>query len=165
MILTTILIMMAAIAPGADNVNDARAIAAEIARVAADRHEAAVMVVVAWRESAFRASAVGDGGLARCAFQLHGAPRSVLTDLRQCTELAAERLRASAAACPSAPLAAFASGTCERGRKISAWRMQEVAHVERAAQKASLKAADDLRLPEHVLADRSEPVGGDLVIR
>ncbi len=61
------------------------------------------MVVVAWRESAFRANAVGDGGLARCAFQLHGAPRSVLTDLHKCTELAATRLRASALACPSAP--------------------------------------------------------------
>lgn len=137
MVLTTVLMMMAAIAPDAENTNDARAIASEIARVAVDSHEAAIMVVVAWRESAFRSNAVGDGGLARCAYQLHNAPRSVLTDLRQCTELAAERIRASAAKCRSAPLAAFASGTCERGRKLSAWRMQEVAHVEKVALKAS----------------------------
>ena len=138
MILTTVLLMMAAIAPDAENTNDARALAGEIARVSVDTHEAATMVVVAWRESAFRANAVGDGGLARCAFQLHGAPRSVLTDLHECTELAATRLRASALACPSAPLASFASGTCDRGRKLSAWRMQEVAHVEKAALKATL---------------------------
>jgi hypothetical protein len=140
MILTTVLIMMAAIAPDAENTHDARAIADEIARVSVDTHEAAIMVVVAWRESAFRAGAVGDGGLARCAYQLHNAPRSVLTDLRECTELAAERIRASEVACPSAPLAAFASGTCERGRKLSAWRMQEVAHIEKVALRASSTA-------------------------
>jgi hypothetical protein len=100
-----------------------RAVALEIARVARTPLEAAVLVVMAWEEARLIPDAIGDGGKARCAYQLWGAPLSVLRDLRQCTEIAYARLMASWAACPESPIAMYASGSCKRGTRLSARRM------------------------------------------
>lgn len=62
---------------------------------------------------------VGDQGRARCVMQLHAAPRAVLTDARICVRIGLARLRASAALCPDAPLAAYAGAPC--GSRRAAW--------------------------------------------
>jgi hypothetical protein len=100
-----------------------RAIALEISKVARTPIEAAVLVVMAWEESRLIPNAIGDHGRARCAFQLQHASVDVLTDLRKCVEVAHDRLVASAEACPDAPLAVYASGSCGLARKLSARRM------------------------------------------
>jgi hypothetical protein len=139
MTLAAILLMMRLLA-GRDDVHDARAIAGEILQQAGSLHEAAVLVDTAWRESAFRASVVSRDGRDLCAYQLRDAPRIVLSDLVECTERAIAKLRSSAEACPEAPLAAYATGTCSdpRGRRLSGWRMREVARIERAAADSGL---------------------------
>jgi len=116
-------IVLAVISEPIDQRMAPRAIALEIARVAQTPLEAAVMAVTSWEESRHMPDAVGDSGRARCAFQLQHAPISVLRDLRQCTEIAYERVMASWRACPNAPLAIYASGRCVRGTRLSARRM------------------------------------------
>src|ERR1700676_1421557 len=96
-----------------------RALALEIARVSRTPLEAAVRVKMAWEESRLIPNAIGDGGKSLCALQVqrNGLPHAVwlstLTDLRKCVEVADERLRASAADCPDAPLSSYAAGTCK----------------------------------------------------
>jgi len=104
-----------------------RSLALEISKVARTPLEAAVMVETAWQEGRLIPNAIGDHGRARCVYQLWGAPLSVLTDLRDCVERAHDRLVASAEACPDAPLAVYASGSCGRARKLSARRMRAAA--------------------------------------
>ena len=94
-----------------------------------ERRTVALLVAVAYRESTFKVDAVGDKGQSVCAFQiLHGA-RSLLTDVRACTDAGYVQLAASVLACPAHPLAPYARGTCEseEGRRISADRMR-IAH-------------------------------------
>lgn len=91
-----------------------------------ERRTLALMVAVAYRESTFKADAIGDHGRSVCAFQiLHGA-RSLLTDVRACTDAGYTQLAASVRACPGHPVAPYARGTCESedGRRISADRMR-----------------------------------------
>ncbi len=88
---------------------------APAAAIAAEAHtwdEVTWAVGVAFRESSNRLGAVGDQGRALCAMQLHAAPREVLTDARLCVRIGLARLRASAALCPSSPLAAYAGAPC-----------------------------------------------------
>ena len=91
---------------------DVDALAAAIAAEAHTWDEATFAVGVAFRESSNRLGAVGDQGRALCAMQLHAAPREVLTDARLCVRIGLARLRASAALCPSSPLAAYAGAPC-----------------------------------------------------
>jgi hypothetical protein len=141
--LATVLFMMSILTHAAGNstppekVHDARDIAEQIADKAADLHEAAMLVELAWRESAFTANAVSKDHRDLCTFQVRDAPRSVLTDLEQCTDLAIERLRASVKAGPDAPLAVYARGRCNSvvGREFSRWRMREVHMLEDLAEK------------------------------
>jgi hypothetical protein len=136
--LATVLMMMsvltkaAGISKSPESIHDARAIAELIAERAADVHEAAMLVELAWEESAFTANAVSKDGHDLCAYQLRDAPRSVLTDLGWCTDLAIERLRVSVQNCPNAPLAIFSRGSCNssRGRWFSEWRMRKVRRIE-----------------------------------
>lgn len=91
-----------------------------------ERRTVALLVAVAFRESTFKADAIGDHGRSVCAFQiLHGA-RSLLTDVRACTDAGYTQLAASVRACPGHPVAPYARGTCESedGRRISADRMR-----------------------------------------
>ena len=90
-----------------------RSIALEISRVAKTPIEAAVMVRTAWDEGRFIPGAVNPVDGSMCAFQLQLVPRSVLTDLRECTERAYAKIVASMKKCTKAPLAAYLSGNCD----------------------------------------------------
>jgi hypothetical protein len=91
----------------------------------------AVLLVIAREESRFRRDAVGDGGKSLGVFELKGTSRHDAFDLRAAARIAYARLRESAAACPDAPLAVYASGSCTNrtGRRISAQRMAEARKV------------------------------------
>lgn len=67
---------------------------------------------MAFREGSFRLNVVGDGGRARCVYQLHHAPVAVLTDADLCTKIALQRFRDSRKLCPQAPLASYAGAKC-----------------------------------------------------
>jgi hypothetical protein len=121
-------LVMAVITEPIDQRMAPRAIALEIARVSRTPLEAAVRVEMAYEESRLIPDRVGDGGKSRCAFQLQRAPISVLTDLRQCAEIADVRLRQSARDCPDAPLSSYASGGCN-AVKLSARRMSAASRL------------------------------------
>jgi hypothetical protein len=129
-------LMMAAIYPNGDHVHDAQDIGEEIARTDPTLFEAAMLVETAFRESAFERSAVGPDGRDLCAYQLRDAPRTVLVDLRQCTEIALSRLRYSISHCPDHPLAIYAGGACDSvvGLKFDRWRMVEVMRIFHVAE-------------------------------
>ena len=133
MVLSLIYLMMAALYHGGDHVHDAQEIGAEIARTDASPIEAAMLVELAFRESAFERAAISRDGRDLCAYQLRDAPRSVLTDLRQCTEMALSRLRYSEDHCPSHPLAIYVAGSCSSpsGVRLDRWRMCEVRRIYR----------------------------------
>ena len=95
--------MMAALYPDGDHVHDAQDIGEEIARTDPTLFEAAMLVETAFRESAFERAAIGPDGRDLCAYQLRDAPRTVLVDLRQCTEIALDRLRYSYHHVPRSP--------------------------------------------------------------
>ena len=104
--------------------SDTDALAEAIAQEARTWGEVVLAVGVAFREGSNRLGVVGDQGRALCTMQLHRVPRAVLTDARLCIRIGLERIRASAALCPSAPLAAYAGLRCgdERAARISADR-------------------------------------------
>lgn len=126
-------VWMAALDPGHPHADLAEAIAdvatseAPLFKGDDDRiRTAAYMTAVAWRESNFKLDALGDFGRARCAFQLHGAPKEVLTDARLCTSIALERMRSSMRSCGAENLLGiYASGKCssEAAKRISRDRM------------------------------------------
>jgi hypothetical protein len=103
-----------------------RAVALEIAREAETVEEAAVFAVMAWEEGRLMPDALGDQGRSRCVYQLQRVAWSVLRDLRECTRIAAGRIRQSMRACVDAPLAVYASGNCWHARLLSARRMARV---------------------------------------
>lgn len=86
--------------------------------------EATMLVAIAYREGSNRLGVVGDNGRALCVFQLHHAPRAVLTDAGACTRIALHSLRASSRLCPATPLAAYAGAPCgsETAQRISSDR-------------------------------------------
>ena len=128
---TIVYLMMAAIYPNGDHVHDAQDIGAEIALTDATPYEAAMMVELAFRESAFERAAVSRDRRDLCAYQLRDAPRTVLVDLRQCTELALARLRYSIVRCPDHPLAIYTGGACNSvvGLRFDRWRMAEARRI------------------------------------
>lgn len=91
---------------------DVDALAAAIVAEARTWDEVTWAVGVAFREGSNRLGVVGDNGRALCVMQLHAAPREVLTDARLCVRIGLARLRASAALCPSTPLASYAGAPC-----------------------------------------------------
>jgi len=102
------------------------AIAAEATAdpVAGDQmHTAALLLVVAFRESGYRVNVQGDGGKS-CGLYQTPCPRTP-HDAPGQTHLALALLRQSFAACPDFPLAPYASGSCSSpaGRRISSARI------------------------------------------
>ncbi len=93
------------------------------------RHCAALLVVMAARESGYQLAAVGDGGLAKGPFQVHDAIAP--TTWREAVDRYLLIVRRSMKACPDHPLAVLASGTCtnKAGRAISASRIAEAKRV------------------------------------
>ena len=90
-----------------------------------ERRTIALMVAVSYRESTFKLDAVGDHGRSVCAFQILNGSRSLLTDVRACTNEGYTQLAASVRACPAHPVAPYARGKCSSpsSRAISADRM------------------------------------------
>lgn len=150
---TFVLGAMLSLAPGRDHDELAAAVAlvAETrpALFADDRDRrktAALLVAVAFRESSLRLDAVGDGGRARCAFQLWSAPREVLTDAVLCTQIAHDRLRESFKVCgPDNLLGLYAAGprgcALPKARRISADRL--------ALARRLVGGASDVRYGRH----------------
>jgi hypothetical protein len=101
-------LVMASLAP----TGDVPALAHAIATSGATWDEATMLVAIAFREGSNRLGVVGDNGRALCVFQLHHAPREVLTNAGACTRIALHSLRASVRLCPASPLAAYAGAPC-----------------------------------------------------
>lgn len=93
------------------------------------RHCAALLVVMAQRESGGQLGAVGDGGKAHGPFQVHSA--AMPKTWRDAVEEYLPIVLRSMQACPEHPLAMLASGTCtnKAGRAISAARILEAKRV------------------------------------
>lgn len=93
--------------------------------------DASVLVEMGFRESSWLPMQVGDHHRALCEYQLQNAPIDVLWDLDLCTRIAYQRLRQSAIACPDAPIAPYAGGSCRNrtARRISAARMREADRI------------------------------------
>ncbi|WP_394835826.1 hypothetical protein LVJ94_02720 [Pendulispora rubella] len=85
-----------------------------------------LLVATAYGESRFRPDAVGDHGQSRGLYGRWGARAKVLDPVIE-TRLAMSNMRTSMEACerlpPSERLAAYASGSCAKGRGISRARM------------------------------------------
>lgn len=118
-----------------------------VADVGATRYEASWLAAIAFRESSFRADAVGDHGSSFGAWQIH-LPRGartregftgadLLEDVHASAREALRQLRASLHVCKALPeserLSLYARGSCasERGRKLSRdrWWVREKAKV------------------------------------
>ncbi|WP_394847388.1 hypothetical protein LZC95_07975 [Pendulispora brunnea] len=88
---------------------------------------AALLVAVSWYESRFNPRALGDGGRSWGLFQMRGggpryfdpviAARGALRAMRTSLDACSDQL-------PADRLAAYASGSCARGRRESRARMQ-----------------------------------------
>lgn len=157
-----VVIAMAAQLPTQDfRDDDLRASAVEIARAVTEAPrplfktrelDAAVMLVTDYAEARFVKGAVGDGGSALCEFQLHEAPRSVLTDLAQCVDEGYKRIQLSIRMCPSAPLAQYIGGcTRKSARWQSNLRLGIARHILAEAQKRR-----EFRSPAHLVRDMVE---------
>jgi hypothetical protein len=138
--------------------DDVRAASVEIAHVVTEtprplfktrEFDAAVLLTTAFAEARFVHDAIGDGGGALCMFQLHEAPRSVLTDVAECTREGYARIRLSIRICPSAPLAQYIGG-CNRtsARWQSSLRLSIARHILAEAQKRR-----EFRSPAHLVRD------------
>ena len=85
------------------------------------KRTAALLVAVAWAESKFDQEAKGDGGKACTAWQVHAGNRcsTLVSDVTEAAREARERMRYSLRTCRLRPhhqkLAAYCSGSCERG--------------------------------------------------
>lgn len=144
-LLQSLHLMAALIAPSAPHTFQAERVMAEIAHVvgeskttvfATKEQDAAVMLEQAWSESSFKANAVGDHGQGLCAYQLHFAPRAVLTSLWLCTSIAYQRLRLSVRSCPSSPLAPYIGGCTNRTAKArSEYRLREAVRLLRGLRR------------------------------
>ena len=128
--------MAMAIAPGAEHTQDAHTMIPTIAKMAKSNHEAAILLLMAWRESRFKRKAIGDKGKALGPWQLHRVPTEVLTNLPLATHITIIRLRDSETLCPAHPLAVFAKGNCQNkdGITISDSRMKEVELIEHSVE-------------------------------
>lgn len=88
---------------------------------------AAIVIVTMWQESRFDNGAIGDHGNSRCAMQIWGGPKSLLTDPVACVRTGHRMLRESVRVDPRHPIAWYAGGgpgwRSNEARRISADRM------------------------------------------
>lgn len=91
------------------------------------QHTAALLLVIAFRESSYRADVIGDGGRSCGLFQSACSSTKLRDPVGQ-TRIAIGNIRRSITACPDAILAVYASGTCGNvaGRRISVSRVAEM---------------------------------------
>jgi len=124
---------MLSLAPGRDHTELGTAIAKVAAEEAPlfvadeDRHRTtALLLAIAFRESAFQNSAVGDNGRSLCAYQIHGGAKALLTDPEACVREGYRILRLSIQRDREYPVAWYAAGgryKSETARRISRDRM------------------------------------------
>ena len=123
---------------GFAHVNDARAVAAAISRVARSREDACNLALFAAWESANTLQAEGDKDAAGAArafgpWQLHGVPREVAFDPVRAGRVWLGFADASRAACSALPpeerLASLMSGSCDRGREKARHRDEVVQEI------------------------------------
>jgi hypothetical protein len=90
------------------------------------QHTASLLLVIAFRESSYRADVIGDGGRS-CGLYQSACASTKLRDPVGQTRIALTNIRRSISACPDAILAVYASGTCGNvaGRRISVSRVAE----------------------------------------
>lgn len=140
MISAFVLAAMASLAPGRDHVELAEAIArvveSERPLFAGDedrRRTAALVVAISFRESSFRNDAVSKTH-DYCHLQINRRP-DLADDPEACTRVGLSMLRESMRACPTFPLAWYASGprACSnaRAQRISRDRMALAARLVR----------------------------------
>lgn len=123
-----VIAMMLSLAPGRDHSElggaIARVVEAEPAIFKDDASKvktAALVVAVAFRESSFVNSAIGDQGHSVCAMQIYDGPKALLADADACVRRGLAMLRESARVCPKAPVAWYAvggAGPCSNARAI-----------------------------------------------
>jgi hypothetical protein len=101
-----VLVWMQTLAPGVNHDE----IAWAVASVAESREEAALITAIAFRESSFDNTAIGDHGQSVCAMQIHGGSRSLLGDVGACVRRGTVMLRASKRIDPANPVAFYARG-------------------------------------------------------
>ncbi len=114
----TVVGWMETLAPGRDH----HALAWAIASQAHGEPEAALATAVAFRESSFDNSAVGDHGRSVCAFQIHNGDRTLLADVDACVAVGLRMLRESVRVDRSHPVSFFARGPrwrSDEARRIS----------------------------------------------
>jgi hypothetical protein len=91
--------------------------------------DAALLGVYAYRESSLRACASGDGGKSLGPWQLQRLPPSVACAPADAARVWLHVARASIERCAELPLperlAALASGSCARGRRLVRWRWEQ----------------------------------------
>ena len=95
-----------------------------------EERTAALLVAIAWYESRLKPDAKSADGQFMCLFQVDKryfeAPETPLTDQAVCTQRAVSIIKKSLAKCSASPqderLAAFASGTCDKGVAASRYR-------------------------------------------
>lgn len=125
---------------GWDHIGNAREIALAISEIARDQAEADRMSIFTAFEGGMRKTAVGDGGKSKGVVQLQGVADDVALDPRKA--LRAWQALGDAVACAGDPderLAALASGSCSRGRRLVR-RREELRRTIRARLKARASA-------------------------
>ncbi len=142
-VLPFVLAAMTQLAPGRDHTELGGAIARVVdsnkplfEKDADHRRTAALLVAVAFRESTFKPSVVGDNGNSFCAFQIHrsaGGTPALLEDVDACVRSGLTLLRMSLRVCPTHPVAWYASGPTgcsnDRAQRISRDRMNLAAYI------------------------------------
>jgi hypothetical protein len=125
-----LLLLASLLAPGAERAGDVRAVTEAIATAVAsqrerlydERTDAAIMLVYAWRESGFRAHAVGDNGRAKGAWQLWLVPDASAFDLGRAARIWYARAVEGKKWWPDCPLKSV-SGGGDMGARIAAHRV------------------------------------------
>jgi hypothetical protein len=131
-VIALVLAMMLSLVPGRDHSTNAGAIARVVESErplfkddAAKVRTAALVVAVAYRESAFKNDAISKTN-DHCMMQVNRRP-DLARDPEACVRVAMTMLRESFRMCPEHPIAFYASGpgacTNERARRISNDRM------------------------------------------
>ncbi len=113
-----VLVWMHGLAPG----RDVDELAWNVAAVAADLDEAALLTSMAYRESGLDNTAIGDHGRSVCAFQIHNGARNLLEDVGACVRRGTLMLRESRRMDPTNPVAFYARGPrwqSEEARRLS----------------------------------------------
>lgn len=127
----TVVFILSLIAPGAERLNDAPKVAESIARYAETEDEAIKLAVMGYYESRFKGTITGDNGHAFGYLQLHNVEEQVGFDIDKSTLIARDRLRKSGERCPDFPIALYASGSCQRGRHVSNFRIWKIREVQK----------------------------------